>query len=98
MRGVNSNKTVVIGENMPGEITKIKNQAGGNILIFGSPSVSQLLMNMSLIDSYWIFINPTIFGKGIPLFTGSQEKIRLKLLATKEFSNGELALNYVLIK
>jgi len=47
-----------------------------------------------LIDSYWVFVNPIIFGQGIPLFAGLANKTKLKLLATKQFFNGEIALNY----
>ena len=91
----NLKNTIVINENIPDEIIKIKEQAGKNILIFGSPSVSQLLMQSDLIDSYWIFINPIIFGKGIPLFAEQINKSKLKILSTKQFANGELAINYV---
>jgi len=51
-------------------------------------------MQYDLIDSYWIFVNPIIFGKGIPLFTDMENKIRLRLSFTKQFANGEIGLNY----
>jgi dihydrofolate reductase len=89
-----NNRTVISG-NISNEIIEIKEQTGKNILIFGSPAVSQLLMQLDLIDSYWIFINPVIFGKGIPLFAELINKSKLKLLDTKQFSNGEIALNYI---
>ncbi|MES1215597.1 MAG: dihydrofolate reductase family protein [Bacteroidota bacterium] len=87
--------TIVISNNVPAEVVKLKEKAGKDILIFGSPSVSQVLIKSDLVDSYWIFINPVIFGKGIPLFEGLTEKSKLKLLATKQFQNGEIALNYI---
>ena len=89
------NNTIVIKENIAKEINKIKEIAGKDILIFGSPSVAQTLMHLNLIDSYWIFINPVIFGKGIALFTELPNKIKLKLIAIKQFLNGEIAMNYV---
>ncbi len=98
MLGRDMNNSMIISENIPTEVSKIKEAAGKNILIFGSPSVSQLLMESGLIDSYWIFINPAIFGKGIPLFKDMQNKINLKLVTTKQFSNGEFALNYIVDK
>ncbi|MFA6978003.1 MAG: dihydrofolate reductase family protein [Ignavibacteriaceae bacterium] len=91
----NSNNTTIVSENILEEIIKIKERAEKNILIFGSPTVSQLLMQHNLIDSYWIFVNPIMFGKGIPLFTDLSNKIKLKLVTTKQFSNGEVALNYL---
>ena len=87
--------TTIINGNISNEIIKIKEQPGKNILIFGSPSVSQLLMKLDLIDSYWIFINSIIFGEGIHLFADMKDKKRLKFLTTKEFPNGEIALHYI---
>jgi dihydrofolate reductase len=55
-------------------------------------------MEHTLIDSYWIFVNPIIFGKGIPLFIDMTNKIKLKLTSTKQFANGEMGLHYSVIK
>ena len=88
------NDRIIISGNISNEIIKIKEQTGKDILIFGSPTVSQLLMKLDLIDSYWIFVNPIIFGKGISLFADMKDRIKLKLLITKQFSNGEIALHY----
>ncbi len=95
MSNKNLNNTTIVSGNVLSEIVKIKEQAEKNILIFGSPTLSQLLMQHNLIDSYWIFVNPIMFGKGIPLFAELTNKIKLKLSATKQFLNGEIALNYL---
>jgi len=95
LAGEKLNNTEIISNNISDEISKIKDQNGKSIMIFGSPSISQICMQHNLIDSYWIFVNPTIFGEGIPLFTTLPNKIKLKLVATKQFANGEFALNYV---
>jgi dihydrofolate reductase len=90
--------TTVISDNLAGEITKLRNQPGKDILIFGSPRASQELMRLGLIDSYWIFINPAIFGTGIPLFKPFKNRTKLKLITTTQFSNGELAIQYEVLK
>jgi len=87
--------TKIISLNIVAEVLRIKNEPGQSILIFGSPAVAQLLMNADMIDDYWIFINPSIFGKGIPLFAPLNNTSKLKLLATQQFQNGEIALHYV---
>jgi len=94
MQGRNLTNTVIISEDIANEIIKIKNEPGKDILIFGSPAASQLLMQYDLIDSYWIFVNPIILGKGIPLFTKMSNKIKLQLVDTKQFPNGEFGLCY----
>jgi dihydrofolate reductase len=90
MEGSSSN-TIIISNNIPEQISKIKQGSGKNILIFGSPMLSQLLMLHNLIGRYVIFINPVIFGKGIPLFVDMNHKMKLKLISTTEFPNGEIA-------
>ncbi len=91
-----SGNALFISDDIASAISEIKNQQGKDILIFGSPSVSQLLMRHHLIDSIWIFVNPVIFGKGIPLFKATENKSTLKLVATKQFHNGEIALHYIM--
>lgn len=86
--------TIVISDHLADNINKIKNRDGKNILIFGSPSASNSLLSQGLIDEFWLFVNPIILGKGIPLFTGVTETIKLSLIETKTFSCGVIALHY----
>lgn len=85
----------IINDNIADEIRKIKQLPGKDILIFGSPATFQTVFEAGLVNSYWIFINPVIFGEGIPLFKESKNKVNLKLVDTKQFANGELALQYI---
>ncbi len=86
--------TKVIGDHLADNINKIKNQDGKNILIFGSPTASQSLLSLGLIDEFWLFVNPILLGQGMPLFKGVIETIKLKLIESKTFSCGVIALHY----
>ena len=86
--------TTVISDHLTENITRIKNQEGKNILIFGSPSASHALLGLGLIDEFWLFVNPILIGTGIPLFKGIQEPMNLKLVETKTFTSGVIALHY----
>lgn len=86
--------TKVIRDNLRENIDKLKQQPGKNILIFGSPGASHSLLKIGLIDEYWIFVNPIILGQGIPLFKDVTDVIKLKLLESKTFSSGVVALHY----
>ncbi len=87
--------TKVIGDNLSEQINEIKQQAGPDILLFGSPSATNSLIQLDLIDGYWLFVNPIILGRGIPLFAGIKDKIKLKLLpTTRQFACGVTELNY----
>jgi len=95
MAGTDRDNTTIISDNLSEKIQEIKQQPGTEILLFGSPTATHVLMQQGLIDGYWLFVNPIILGEGIPLFTGSQEKTALKFLASKHFGNGVVALDYL---
>ncbi len=86
--------TKVIGDQLSENINKIKQQEGKNILIFGSPGSSQSLLNEGLIDEFWLFVNPIILGKGMPLFKNMTSATKLKLADSKTFASGVIALHY----
>lgn len=86
--------TKVINGQLSEPINQIKQKAGKNILIFGSPRASQSLLNEGLIDEFWIFLNPIILGEGMLLFKGISGKTKLKLIESKTFSSGVIALHY----
>jgi dihydrofolate reductase len=88
--------TTIISDNLADRINKIKLQPGSEILLFGSPTATHTLMQQNLIDGYWLFVNPIILGQGIPLFANIKEQIKLKLLATKQFTSGVTELRYTI--
>lgn len=89
-----SKKVRVIGSDLGREISEIKNAKGQEILIFGSPTASHALARLGMIDGYWLFINPILLGKGIPLFDGQKEMTKMNLVTTHKFDNGVICLSY----
>ncbi|MCW3076882.1 MAG: dihydrofolate reductase [Bacteroidetes bacterium] len=94
MSGKGLENTKIIGKELADNINTIKNQTGKNILIFGSPGASHSLLSLDLIDEFWLFVNPVLLGKGMPLFKGGTETTKLNLIETKTFSCGVIALHY----
>ena len=89
--------TTIISANLSDRINEIKQSRNGgseDILLFGSPTATHSLIQLNLIDGYWLFVNPIILGRGIPLFVDIKEKIKLKLLTTRQFTCGVTELNY----
>lgn len=95
MKGAGLTNTKIISDNLSDSISEIKQQAGKEILLFGSPTATHSLIQLNLIDGYWLFVNPIILGQGIPLFTDIKDTIKLKLLTTRQFSCGVTELNYL---
>ena len=98
MQGANLAHTTMISDNLADRINEIKQQPGSEIALFGSPTATHALMQLDLIDGYWLFVNPIILGQGIPLFAGIKDKVRLKLLTTRQFTCGVTELNYTVDK
>jgi dihydrofolate reductase len=98
LKAADFTNTTIISENLSDRINEIKKRPGKEILLFGSPSATHSLIRQNLIDGYWLFVNPVILGKGIPLFEGSKDKVKLKLLTTKQFTSGVTELNYIVDK
>lgn len=106
MKSVDSPNTKIISDNISESIREIKQSrstSGGSgdkeILLFGSPTATHSLIQQNLIDGYWIFVNPIILGRGIPLFENIKDKIKLKLLTTtRQFACGVTELNYLVDK
>jgi len=89
--------TKIISDNLSDRINEIKLSRNGgskDILLFGSPTATHSLIQLNLIDGYWLFVNPIILGQGIPLFVDIKDKTKLKLLTTRQFTCGVTELNY----
>lgn len=94
LKGKSLKNTTIVSENIVSEIQKLKQSAGKEIIIFGSPSTSHLLMKEGLIDDLWVFVNPVLVGAGIPLFKDIHHKISLKLIKSHVFNSGVVCLHY----
>jgi dihydrofolate reductase len=88
--------TRIVRTNLRDEILKLKQEQGKNILVGGVDVPSQL-MELGLIDEYRFVVMPTIVGEGRRLMEGVSlpEKLQLKLIESKPFKSGCVALRYL---
>jgi dihydrofolate reductase len=88
--------TKIVRSNLRDEILKLKQEPGKNILV-GGVDVPTQLMELGLIDEYRLVVSPVIAGKGRRLFedVNLAEKRRLKLVESKTFKSGSVALRYL---
>jgi len=78
------------------EILKLKQEEGKGILVGGVDIPSQLI-ELGLIDEYRFVVGPIVVGEGRRLFEGVRlpEKLRLRLVESKIFKSGSVALRYL---
>jgi dihydrofolate reductase len=89
-------KTRIIRTNLKDEILKLKQEPGKYILAGGVDIPSQLI-ELGLVDEFRFVVHPVIAGAGRRLMEGVslQEKLRLKLVESKIFKSGCVALRYL---
>ena len=89
-----NNSTLIKGD-VAEEVSRLKQQPGKEILIFGSGDLVNTLMRHDLIDEYRLMVFPVVVGSGKRLFRdGSYTKV-LRLLDTKTFGSGVVVLSYL---
>lgn len=86
--------TRVVRDHIAEELRALKQQGDGDIMLFGSPSIARLLLQLGLLDEYRLTVNPVILGSGVPLFPDITTRIPLKLLETKTYHSGVVGLHY----
>jgi dihydrofolate reductase len=84
----------LVREVISGEILRMKQQPGKNMVIFGSASIVSTFTQLGLIDEYRLIVNPVVLGGGTPLFKGLNDKLNMKVIKTKRFNNGAVLLCY----
>ena len=88
--------TEIVRTSLKDEILKLKQEQGKYILTGGADIPSQLI-ELGLVDEYHIVVHPVIAGEGKRLMEGIslQEKLKLKLVESKTFKSGSVALHYL---
>jgi dihydrofolate reductase len=88
------NATAINGD-VAAEITRLKQQDGGDIEVYGSATLVQTLMAHNLIDEYRVAVHPIVLGGGTQLFPQGGVGATLRLTATRTLDSGVVSLTYV---
>ena len=79
------------------EVSKIKNEGKGNILVQGSAELVHALLAAGLVDELRLLINPYIIGSGQRLFPNEVNK-ELEFVDSKRLEKGVMAAYYKPLK
>src|SRR5688572_19168914 len=86
--------TSLATENLVDDVSRLKNQSGGDMIAYGGASFASSLINARLIDEYHFLINPTVVGGGLTIFREPASQLNLKLVRAKNYSCGMAGLVY----
>ena len=95
MGSVEDKDTRIVPGDLAEEILKLKQEQGRSILVGGVNIASQLI-GLGLVDEFLFVIGPVVAGEGRRLLdgVGLPQKLELKLVESKIFKSGSVALRY----
>ena len=87
-------ESTIISEHVAEAIAQLKQQPGKDIIIDGSATLVQSLMEANLIDEYRFLVLPFVMGRGRRFFPDGTPPTKLRLIESKALSFDALALIY----
>ena len=88
-----SNSTVLEGD-VADAVSRLKEEADGDIVVHGSAQLVQALLEHDLIDELRLMVFPVVLGKGKRLFGETSDKKRLRLRDSKTVGDGVIIQVY----
>ena len=88
-----SNSTVLKGD-LAEEVAKLKQAHEGDIVVHGSASLVQALLEHDLVDELRVMVFPVVLGSGKRLFGETSDKKPLRLVDSKTVGDGVAILTY----
>lgn len=82
----------LLGEDLEGEVRRLKAETSGEIEI-GGPNLARSLTELGLIDEYRIYLHPEVLGEGVPFFAAARPPLRLA--GTEQIDENVMRLSYV---
>src|ERR671936_1329600 len=76
--------TTVISGNVVDEITKLKDETDGVVLVAGSGTLVRTLLEANLVDELRLMVFPTVLGRGKRLFPEGIDRLKLRLAESKQ--------------
>jgi dihydrofolate reductase len=89
-----NNTTVLDGSDVIERISKLRQDADGDIVVHGSAQLAQTLIEHDLVDELRLMVFPVVLGAGKRLFGDPGEKKTLKLADSKVVGDGVVILTY----
>ena len=88
-----NNSTVLKGD-LAEEVTKLKQEQDGEIVVHGSATLAQALLEEDLVDELRLMVYPVVLGTGKRLFGETSDKKPLRLVDSKVVGDGVTILTY----
>ncbi|QMW00604.1 dihydrofolate reductase family protein [Spirosoma foliorum] len=94
LQTVDWTNSVLAERDIVDEINYLKQQPGGDMVVFGGATFVAALAEQNLIDEYRIKLEPILLGDGKALFKDVHDRTKLTLTKAKAFNSGVVGLYY----
>ncbi len=91
------NSTVLSGD-IVAQITKLKREIDGEIVVYASRQLVHTLMEHDLVDELRLIVFPVVLGSGERLFGDTEDKKPLHLCSVQAVGDGLMLLTYGIIR
>ena len=88
-----NNSTVLKGD-VAEEVSKLRQEQDGDIVVHGSAQLVQTLIEHDLVDEVRLMVFPVVLGRGKRLYGETSDKKRLRLVDSKVVGDGVAILTY----
>jgi dihydrofolate reductase len=92
-----NNPTVLAGD-VVNEVSKLKQELDGDIVVYASTQLVHSLMEHDLVDELRLMIYPVVLGAGERLFGQTSDMKPMRLLDTRTVGDGLVLLTYELVR
>ena len=76
------------------EVRRLKAEEGKDLVVWGSLSVAQSLMEDRLVDEFHLWVCPILLGSGKRLFAEGSETERMRWLGSKNYDGGVVSIRF----
>ncbi len=90
------NNTTVLRGDVVAEVSKLRQESSGDIVVHGSAQLVQTLIEHDLVDELRLMVFPVVLGAGKRLFGDTSDKKRMRLTSSKTVGDGVVVLIYQL--
>ena len=80
------------------EVSRLKVEAGKNIVAFGGIELASSLIKSNVVDELQFYVNPVALGDGLTIFKEPNVDTKLKLLGAQQYDCGIVVNRYEPIK
>jgi class 3 adenylate cyclase len=94
LRSVDWANSMILRGDLRDEVTAIKGQPGGDLVVYGSADLVNGLLDVDLVDELRLVVFPVLLGSGKRLFRDESSRHELRLVSSRQLPSGAVILTY----